>query len=475
MGIVRISKRRDNARASPQTYLETAMSVSNGKAPHELRRVLRFGDSVAVMVGIIVGSGIFRTPSTVAEQLQSPGAIYAIWIIGGAHSALRCIDVCRARVGLATNRGNVRLSTGMLRPCSPAFCSVGPNSSSSAHPVSLRLPMFLRTTWGSLCHCHQPASSWLRSWVSWPCDRQLHGRSGYERGSECSHDHEDSRSCSSSGRPFRVPAFTDAESIPVVLPLNWSTLQWAGLALIGVYWTYDGWTEITSVAGEVVDPQRTIPRALIAGTIVVLGLYLSVNWAFLHILGPADMAASKRVATDAMVLALGPMGGSIIAIGVIVATLGALTGTMLTGPRVFFAMAIDGIFFSWAKRVHPHYRTPSTAIVLQALVAVPLVLAWEFVELTTYFVFMSLIFYSLGTAAVFRLRRSDRSRDAVYRTWLYPIPPLFFLLVASGILINTVAGFPLQALIAVLILLAGVPVYYWWRGIKNRSSVLGSG
>jgi APA family basic amino acid/polyamine antiporter len=251
------------------------------------------------------------------------------------------------------------------------------------------------------------------------------------------------------------------EAAPVLFHMDfWSSF---GLALVAVFWTCDGWNEITYVAGEVKEPERTVPKALLIGTLLVLVLYALINASFLRVLGVAGIANSDRVAADAMIRILGPLGGSLTSLVVILSTLGTLNGATLTGPRIFFAMAVDGLFFPWARKVDSEYRTPSTAIALQALMAIPLVITWTFEQLATYFVFISLIFYALAALAVFHLRRSPKAPRPEYRTWGYPFTPIFFLLVSGGILANTLVRAPLQAIVALAILGAGVPAFYLWK------------
>jgi APA family basic amino acid/polyamine antiporter len=161
------------------------------------------------------------------------------------------------------------------------------------------------------------------------------------------------------------------------------------------------------------------------------------------------------------------MGGAVVAWVVLVATLSSLNATTLTGSRIFFAMAVDKNFFSWARKVDPKFHTPSTAIALQALIAVPLVLSWKFQELATYYVFVSLVFYAITTAAVFCLRNKKNISQATYKAWGYPWVPIVFIAVSLGMLLNTFLTSPHQAWIGSGVILSGVPIYTIWQRYRG--------
>jgi APA family basic amino acid/polyamine antiporter len=219
-----------------------------------------------------------------------------------------------------------------------------------------------------------------------------------------------------------------------------------GLSVISVLWAYEGWQYVTFVAGEAKDPQRTIPRALIVGTLLLIGIYLAANIAYVAALGTARMAASERVAGDAVAAVLGPTAGKAIALA-----------------RVYFAMARDGVFFRKLTEVHPTYGTPAVAVVSSCAWAAVLAMTGTFEQLLTYVVFIGWIFYALGAAAVIalRIKRPDAVRP--FRVPGYPVTPAVFVLAAAVIVGNTVLSQPRQAAIGIGVVLLGAPAYLLWK------------
>ncbi|HLG19609.1 MAG TPA: amino acid permease [Bdellovibrionota bacterium] len=444
------------------------MSVPPEAVRPELRRVLGLWDSVAVIVGIIIGSGIFFTPTSIAKEVGSWGAVLFVWILGGL--AALCGSLTYAELATAWPRtGGIFV---YLREC------FGP------------LPSFL-FGWASLIVIRPSAvagisvifATYVAYFIPVPqIGIKLIAVSGILIVSIINYTGVRATSVIlnifTSIKIFTLVAIafvglvlfrSSGAPMGPMLPatFNWSYASAFGVALIGVFWTYDGWVEITNIAGEIREPAKIIPRALLLATVGILTIYTLVNLAYLRVLTLEGVQNSGRVASDTLVRVFGPVGGSLIAVAVIVSTFGALNGTTLTGPRIFFAMAVDGLFFSWARKVSPRYKSPSTAIALEAALAIPLVITWTFDQVATYFVYMFLIFYALSALAVFRLRRMPGAPIPTYRTWGYPWTTLCFVLVAVGILINTTLRAPVQAGLGLLILGAGVPVYYLWRHLKS--------
>jgi basic amino acid/polyamine antiporter, APA family len=252
-----------------------------------------------------------------------------------------------------------------------------------------------------------------------------------------------------------------------------------GLALVSVLWAYDGFADIGRVGGEVKDPERNLPRALLIGTASIVAIYLLANAAYLYLIPVDRMPGSRLVAADAAQLLVGRAGVTLVSLAVMISTLGAVASVMLTSPRIFYAMASDGLFFKGVAAVHPRYGTPYRAIVLTAAMAVLFVLFLDFERLSDTFVLATWPFYALAAAAVIRLRRSRPDTPRPVRAWGYPVVPLVFILTASAMLLNAFwsdfqrirafegSGSELLRLLAglptpmvVLLLGAGVPV--WW-------------
>jgi basic amino acid/polyamine antiporter, APA family len=248
-------------------------------------------------------------------------------------------------------------------------------------------------------------------------------------------------------------------------PVEFAPLTWtgAGLALIAVLWTYDGWADVTYVAGEVRDPGRTLPRALIGGAAAIVLIYMIVNVAYLYVLPIGEMAASTLVAADVATVIFGAGGAALIAALVMLSTFGALNGTMMSGPRVFFALADDGLFFRPFAAVHPRFQTPHLAITLAAGLGIAYVSVRSFEQLAEAFILGIWPFYILAVWGVFRLRRMRPEAPRPYRAWGYPVVPLVFLAASAAMLMNALVRQPVSTLIGFGIILSGVPVYWFWH------------
>lgn len=238
-----------------------------------------------------------------------------------------------------------------------------------------------------------------------------------------------------------------------------------GAAMVGALWGYDGWNNLTLVAGEVKNPQRNIPRALIGGMLVIITLYVFVNIAYFYVLDPetvAGIAKSSSVAREVALTFLGPVAVSLVAAALLASCVGTLHTSVLTGARVPYAMARDRLFFQNLARLSKHTHVPIGALVVQAIWASILALSGSFDTLTDYVIFGSWIFYGLTTASVFIFRRRMPDADRPYRAWGYPVVPILFLLVTAGLLISTLIATPVQALIGLGLIALGLPVYIYW-------------
>ncbi len=241
-----------------------------------------------------------------------------------------------------------------------------------------------------------------------------------------------------------------------------------GLAMIAVLWAYDGWVESTYVGGEITKPGRTLPLSIIGSTLIVIVLYTLVNVGYLYVLSPAATQGSALVAADAARVTLGAAGATLVTLAILVSTLGANNGIVLTAARIPYAMAREGLFFGWAGRVHPRLGTPLPALVAQGLIAAALTFSGSYEQLATYVVFASFLFYALSAGAVLRLRRTRPQLARPYRTWGYPVTPLIFIGFALWLVVNTIVEAPRDAAVGAGIVLAGVPAYWYWR----KSSVV---
>ena len=235
------------------------------------------------------------------------------------------------------------------------------------------------------------------------------------------------------------------------------------LAMVAILWAYDGWADLAFVSGEVKDPQRVLPRALILGTAIVVVLYLSANLVYLYLIPIAQMKQAELVAADVAQLLVGPPGIVAISAAVAVSTFGTLNGSMMTAPRIFFAMADDGLFPRAIARVDQRTGAPTAAILLAAVLGVVFVLIRTFTELADQFIIGIWPFYALAVAAVFVLRRRRPDLPRPYRTVGYPLVPLLFLFGSLFLLGNYLVSETRRFTFDVGVILTGVPVYYGWK------------
>ena len=235
-----------------------------------------------------------------------------------------------------------------------------------------------------------------------------------------------------------------------------------GLALISVMWAYDGFADLTFASGEVTDPQRNLPRAIIIGTVLIIAIYLLANAAYLYVSPIEQMAQSKLIAADTMGAIFGPVGVSFIAVVVMISTFGSLMGSMLASPRIFFAMADDKMLFEPIARVHPKWQTPYVAIGLATVLGVAMVMTQTFEQLTDTFVLAMWPFYALSVAAIYTLRKSQPNLHRPYKVVGYPFVPAVFIAAAVYLVVNALINDPVWTSITFGVVLLGLPVYYVW-------------
>jgi basic amino acid/polyamine antiporter, APA family len=252
--------------------------------------------------------------------------------------------------------------------------------------------------------------------------------------------------------------------------LGWNGLLIGfGVALVAVAWSFDGWNNVNFVAGEIKNPGKTLPRALILGTLGITLLYLLTNLVYLKAIPLSEFIGEVRIAETAVTALFGISYGAAVSALVVISTFGSLNGSILAGPRVYYAMARDGLFFKRVARIHPRYHTPDFAIFLQAVWASVLTLLGTFEQIFTFAMFMSIAFWIAAAAAVFRLRKIRPDMPRPYKTWGYPVVPWLFILASAGILFNTLIEKPVESMSGIVLTAAGIPVYLCWKNKTRRS------
>ncbi|MCP4727212.1 MAG: amino acid permease [bacterium] len=236
-----------------------------------------------------------------------------------------------------------------------------------------------------------------------------------------------------------------------------------GIALVAISWAFDGWNNLNYAAGEIKDPGRNIPLSLIVGTLVISVLYMLINYVYFLAMPVNEMAGVVRIAEKATTALHGSTTAGLISAAILISVLGALNGAIFVGPRVYYAMAKDNLFFSKVAEVHPKYKTPGFSIFIQALWSCLLTITGTFDQLITFVMVITILFWTAATAGVFTLRKKRPDMPRPYKTWGYPWVPAVFIIASTGILINALINRPVESFAGLLITLIGVPVYYYWK------------
>jgi APA family basic amino acid/polyamine antiporter len=242
-----------------------------------------------------------------------------------------------------------------------------------------------------------------------------------------------------------------------------------GVATVSALWAYDGWNNLSMVAGEVESPQRNMPRALIFGSLLVIVVYVLTNTAYFYVLPPAEAVGSSTVAADAARRFLGTAGGAFVAVGVMISAFATLNGAVLAGSRIPYAQARNGLFPQALAGVHPRFRTPAAAILAQAAIAGLFALTGQYQALFTKVIFAEFLFYALVTAGIFILRRREPALPRPYRTWGYPFVPAIFVILSAGLLVNTFLERRSDSLWGLALMGSGIPAYFLWNLWRRKT------
>lgn len=438
-------------------------------------------DATMIVMGGIVGSGIFINPYVVARQVHTPALILGAWAIGGlialAGSFIYAELAARMpRVGgqyayireayhpaLAFLYGWVLLlviQTGGMAAVAVTFAKYFLELTglhlSEALLASLALGLFtfincLGVRAGSTVQSTLMVLKILAIAMLVGCGIWFLAHSG---------------NAMSATR----------ESQPAILdrPFSFNLITAMGAALVPVLFAFGGWQTANFIAEEVREPRKNLPRALVIGVIGVVLLYLSVNFVCVYVLGPAGLAQTTTPASAVMRVALGPLGAALIAVGIAISTLGFLSQSILTAPRVYFAMAEDGLFFRSVGWLDPRHRVPVVAIALQGVAAIVIALSGRYDQILSYVVSMDFLFFGLSATCLFVFRRRERdSRSSgadrqLFRVPGHPLTTLLFVIASWVVVLNTIFTYPRNTAIGFGILFAGIPVYFFWSRQKAR-------
>lgn len=429
----------------------------------ELPRSLGVWSAIAVLVGSTIGSGIFRVPSTVAEATGAVGAASLLWILGGIVALTGALTIAELAAMYPRSGGvfvYIREAWGPLPAFLFGWTELIVIRPSALGAIAMIFAEYMRTFFDLGETGVRIVAGLAIAVLALINYRSLMWAAVIENTTTAA------KVLALVGLAFIAFIFGDfAAGALGSGNLSFNPVSWGGfgVALIAVMWTYDGWADLTFLAGEVKDPGRVLPRALLGGTAIIMVVYLLVNVAYLWVLPLADMAASSLVAADTAARIFGRAGAAAVGALVMLSAFGALTGSMMTGPRIFWAMADDDLFFRPIAKVHPRYGTPHVAILLAAALGIGYVMIRTFEQLADAFILGIWPFYALAVGAVFILRIRRPEVERPYRTIGYPVVPAIFLIASIGMLTNALVEQPVSTLVGFGIILAGVPVYYIWR------------
>lgn len=427
----------------------------------QLARRLGLFDATMIVMGGIIGSGIFMNPSIVARQVNTPTLVLGAWLLGG----LFALAAGFIWAELASVRPDVGGQYAYLREAFHPLVAfvygwvlllVIQTGGMAAVAVTFAR-YFVQLTHLPLSYPHLAAIV-LAILTIINCF-------GVRAGGTVQSVLMVLKIVAMLGLVACGLLLGKASAASVAAPqLSHDLLTAFGLALVPVIFSYGGWQTATFVAGEIKEPRKNLPRGLIIGVIGVVVLYLAANVVYLQLLGVSGLAASNAPASDAMRLVLGDFGAAAIAAAIAISTVGFLSQSMLTAPRVYFAMASDGLFFKSAAKVHPRTRAPIVAIALQGLLAIVVALLGTYESILNYVVSVDVIFFGLTACCVFVFRRRALEKgEGLTRVPGHPVTTLVFIAVCWVVSINTVYRNPRDTLIGLAIMLAGIPAYWFWR------------
>ena len=427
----------------------------------QLARRLGLFDATMIVMGGIVGSGIFINPSVVARQVGTPGLILAAWAIGGAIALAGAFVYAELAALRPAVGGQYAYLREAFNPCVAflyGWALLLVIQSGGMAAVAVTFAHYARELFAVPLGVGALATVVLAALTVVNC-------LGVRAGATLQSVLMVIKIVAIVGLIVAGAVFAPAAPAAPVLreegePVGLVAAM--GAALVPVLFAYGGWQTSSFVAGELKRPERDLPRGLLLGVVGVIVLYVSVSAVCLRVLGPQGLAATTTPASEVMRRALGEAGARAIAVGIAISTLGFLSQSMLTAPRVYYAMASDGLFFRGVARVHPRTRVPMAAIALQGLLAVVIALSGRYEQILNYVVSVDFIGFGLTGAALFVFRRRGE-RAASFRTPGHPWTTGFFVAASFLVVVNTVWRYPENTLIGLAILAAGVPAYLLWR------------
>ena len=443
----------------------------------QLRRDLGLWGAAAIVVGTVIGSGIFLVPKTMIQKVGSVETVFLVWIAAGILSLAGALTYAELAASISEAGGEyvyLREAYGPFFGFLYGWTQTWVAKSGSIATLATGFFLYLANFFPGL-----EAVLWSGGEGAW----HMEFRTGQlaAMGVIAGLGLLNYFGVKVGGNVQVVVTIVKVACILAIIAIglttshgsvsNFSSAIPASAGFVGFFgamvaalWAYDGWNNVTMVASEIKNPQRNLPLALTAGTLAVVVLYLATNLAYFYVLPAADVAGSDRVAATMMRRVLGEWGAAAVSVAAMISIFAAINGSILTGSRVPYAMAADGLFFKSIAKVHPAYRTPAHSILLLSGWSALLVLSGKYNELFELVIFASWILYAMAAASVIVLRHKRPDLPRPYRTIGYPVVPILFVLVALCLLGNTFVDSPRQSLLGLALISTGFPFYFYWKG-----------
>ena len=442
-------------------------------ATGRLPRTLGLWSSVALVIGITIGSGIFRSPAGIAQKVPSPALMLGLWIVGGLITLCGALSLAELAAALPETGGfyaYLREGWGRREAFVFGWSELVLIRASALGGIAVVFGEYLLRSIGvDPVEHYVAARSLSASAIAFAACANIVGADVGAVIVGISTLAKFSALVLLAGASFALGGGHGASVSHLTAPASGPIgIGAMGLALVSVLWAYDGWGDLSFAAGEVRDPQRNLPRAIILGTLALMAIYVLTNIAYLYVIPIAGIADPRTplVAADTMMALFSQTGVVLVSVFVMISSFSSLNGSMLASPRVFFAMADDGLFFDSIAKVHPRFKTPYVAIPGQ--IGIALVMSRSFEALTETFVLAIWPFYALGIAAIYRLRRSRPDMPRPYKAIGYPVVPAIFILSVAAFVANALINEPIPTLITFALILGGIPVHHFAFARRNR-------
>jgi APA family basic amino acid/polyamine antiporter len=449
-------------------------------SPATLQRVLGLSSAMAIVIGTVIGSGVFLVPSTMIRYLGSVRELFFVWIVAGVLSLFGALTYAELAAAMPEAGGEyVYLSAAygpfwgylygwtqfwVAKSGSIATLAAGFYTYLTVFYPALGAPVLVTSfpigPGGSPLEIHYGQLVAIAVILILAVVNYLGVRSGGNL-----------QVVVTVVKMFLIAAVVivgifsgkgDFSHLRDHIPSLGGVAGFFA-AMVSALWAYDGWNNVSMVSSEIKDPQKNLPRSLIGGTLAVVAIYMLANAAYFHVLAPAEVASSPRVAAEMMRRIFQAPGAAAVSIAAMISIFAALNGSILSGARVPYAAARDGYFFSAVARVHPHHHTPGVSIIVLNLWACLLVLSGKYDDLFNLVIFASWILYGMTAAAVLVLRHKKPDLVRPYRTLAYPVVPLLFVLVAIILLVTTFIARQRESLMGLGLMALGIPFYLYWK------------